>query len=344
MELLDRYLEAIRKHLPWRRQDDILAELRANLVSQLEEREAELGRPLTPSESEDWLRDLGSPVQMAARYQSQQYLIGPQFFPIYLAVMRTALLWLGAVYICIWTISALTTAHAVKPALDIAYFLPLSLFLTAAVITVGFALTEFLSLHFPGRFARRAPKGDAWSPAGLLPVPTSAQRAGPPRTRAGAIAGLALCVIFLAWWLLVPSYPYALLGPDAALWLGSPIECAPILIFFYWWIAATTALQACWRAIDLARGAWAGRNRLEQRVISLFGLIPTILMVSARGHAYLRLRQPAPHGFDPATLAGLNSFIHFFSCLVLAVLLLHLAWDCTQSSLRYYRRHAPAHA
>ena len=47
MELLDRYLEAVKKHLPWQRQDDIIAELRANLEAQLEDKEAGLGRPLT---------------------------------------------------------------------------------------------------------------------------------------------------------------------------------------------------------------------------------------------------------------------------------------------------------
>ncbi|HEY1901143.1 MAG TPA: hypothetical protein VGG56_01855 [Terracidiphilus sp.] len=53
MEFLDRYLEAVKKHLPWQRQDDILAELRANLESQLEEKEEALGRPLTQAEAED---------------------------------------------------------------------------------------------------------------------------------------------------------------------------------------------------------------------------------------------------------------------------------------------------
>jgi len=42
---LDRYLQAVKKHLPSRRQDDIIAELRANMESQLEDKEAELGRP-----------------------------------------------------------------------------------------------------------------------------------------------------------------------------------------------------------------------------------------------------------------------------------------------------------
>jgi hypothetical protein len=80
MELLDRYLQAVKKHLLLRRQDDIIAELRANLESQLEDKEAELGRPLTTGEAEDWLRTLGPPMMVAARYQTQQYLIGPTLF------------------------------------------------------------------------------------------------------------------------------------------------------------------------------------------------------------------------------------------------------------------------
>jgi hypothetical protein len=82
MELLDRYLEAVRKHLPWQRQDDIIAELRANLEAQLDEKEASLGRPLTAAEAEAWLKQLGSPILMAAPNQPQQYLIGPAIFPI----------------------------------------------------------------------------------------------------------------------------------------------------------------------------------------------------------------------------------------------------------------------
>ena len=90
MELLDRYLEAVRKHLPWQRQDDIIAELRANLESQLEEKEEALGRPLTQAEMEEWLKKLGSPIQVAAGYQTHQYLIGPNIFPTYRYVLKLA--------------------------------------------------------------------------------------------------------------------------------------------------------------------------------------------------------------------------------------------------------------
>jgi len=59
MELLDRYLQAVRKHLPWKRQEDIVAELRANLESQLDEKQGELGRPMTLTEAEAWIKQLG---------------------------------------------------------------------------------------------------------------------------------------------------------------------------------------------------------------------------------------------------------------------------------------------
>ena len=46
MELLDRYLNAVRFWLPAAQQDDIIAELGDDIRSQIEEREATLGRKL----------------------------------------------------------------------------------------------------------------------------------------------------------------------------------------------------------------------------------------------------------------------------------------------------------
>src|ERR1700761_7774974 len=104
MELLERYLQAVKKHLPWQRQEDIIAELRANLESQIEERQEELGRTLTPVEEEQWIRGLGSPVQMAAHYQPLQYLIGPAIYPVYLYVLRLASIWAIIIYAIVSTV------------------------------------------------------------------------------------------------------------------------------------------------------------------------------------------------------------------------------------------------
>ncbi len=50
MELLDRYLQAVREYLLRNRRDDIVKELGDNILSQMEDKAAELGRPLTEAE------------------------------------------------------------------------------------------------------------------------------------------------------------------------------------------------------------------------------------------------------------------------------------------------------
>ena len=47
MDLLERYLNAVRFFLPQKNQDDIVRELSENLISQMEDRQEELGRPLS---------------------------------------------------------------------------------------------------------------------------------------------------------------------------------------------------------------------------------------------------------------------------------------------------------
>ena len=136
MELLDRYLEAVRKNLPWKRQDDLLAELRANLEAQLEDKESALGRSLTKEEAEAWVKQLGSPMQMAARYQPQQYLIGPALFPIYRLVLKTAFLWFTAIYAVVGVIQAAGSEDPSSALLGAAGRFPWQLLGVAAWITV----------------------------------------------------------------------------------------------------------------------------------------------------------------------------------------------------------------
>ncbi len=106
MELLDRYLQAVEFWLPKRQRQDIIAELSEDLRSQIEEKEAELGRKLKDEEVETILKRCGSPLTVASRYQPQRYLIGPTLFPVYRfvlgvlvlgAVVPRSLIWLGFV-------------------------------------------------------------------------------------------------------------------------------------------------------------------------------------------------------------------------------------------------------
>ena len=50
MELLDHYLKSVRSCLPAAQRDDIVSELSENIHSQIEDKEAELGRPLNEAD------------------------------------------------------------------------------------------------------------------------------------------------------------------------------------------------------------------------------------------------------------------------------------------------------
>ena len=87
MELIDRYLQAIRFWLPRKQRNDILAELSEDLRSQIEDKETELGRKMNNGELEALLKQIGDPLLVAERYLPQQHVVGPVLFPIYCFVL-----------------------------------------------------------------------------------------------------------------------------------------------------------------------------------------------------------------------------------------------------------------
>lgn len=92
MNLVDEYLRAVAILLPKAQRDDIIAELRDTILSRIEAREAELGRPLTDDETEAVLREVGHPVAVAARYrEGPQHVVGPALYPYWSFVVKVGL-------------------------------------------------------------------------------------------------------------------------------------------------------------------------------------------------------------------------------------------------------------
>jgi hypothetical protein len=94
MEVLERYLQAVKPLLPRDQREDIFAELESDLRSQFEERASELGRSLTEAEQEELLKEVGHPLILAGRYQPNRgtltfgrELIGAELFPFYQRVL-----------------------------------------------------------------------------------------------------------------------------------------------------------------------------------------------------------------------------------------------------------------
>ena len=92
MTLTEKYLKAVAAQLPAAGREDVIAELRDALMSRMEDREAELGRPLTEAEEEAVLREMGHPLAVAARFGAgPHHVVGPELYPWWLFGVKTAL-------------------------------------------------------------------------------------------------------------------------------------------------------------------------------------------------------------------------------------------------------------
>jgi hypothetical protein len=92
MTLTEKYLKAVAAQLPAAGREDVIAELRDDLMSRMEDREAELGRPLTEVEEEAVLREMGHPLAVAARFGAgPHHVVGPELYPWWLFGVKTAL-------------------------------------------------------------------------------------------------------------------------------------------------------------------------------------------------------------------------------------------------------------
>lgn len=92
MDLVNEYLRAVAALLPKAQREDIVAELRDTILSRIEERESELGRPLNDDEVEAVLREVGHPVVIAARYrEGPQHVVGPTLYPYWLFVLKAGI-------------------------------------------------------------------------------------------------------------------------------------------------------------------------------------------------------------------------------------------------------------
>jgi hypothetical protein len=104
MTLAERYLKAVAAQLPKANREDIVAELRDAIQTRMEDREEELGRPLTEADEEAVLREFGHPLSVAARYGSgPQHVVGPELYPWWMFGVKVGLMAL----VCITVISAI---------------------------------------------------------------------------------------------------------------------------------------------------------------------------------------------------------------------------------------------
>jgi hypothetical protein len=252
MNLVDRYIAAVRRNLPRDRAADISAELHDLIVSRIEDREAVLGRPLDEDETKAQLRDFGHPWVVAARYWKQQYLIGPDVFPFYLSVLRIVLAVVVAIFVVAATVNLLFNNEDLLHAIGQAFAgLWISALINVAIVTIVFVTLE--RAGFPAEHLRK------WDPGNLAELKDP--QPGPWKS---AIE-VALTIGLLLWWSGLFHIPYAG-GRDFHL------VSSQVFITLYWPIFVLIAARLVHNLVQWLRPRWRMLRTALAALTTLGGL------------------------------------------------------------------------
>jgi len=235
MELLERYLQAVRTYLPMSQQEDILKELRENLRGEIEDRESALGRALNEGELAEILKKHGHPLLVATRYRSRASLSG-HALPFLLAGDENILAIVGVGY----AVSVLVLIAQGKPFIEVlgallnyvGAVLP-----TFAIVTIIFRRSGHRQLEIPAsRKSNQVTNENStrarcrcWRPASDFPDGKI--------SRFKTAFELFFSAAFLLWWVRVnPIRKLALfvvLGP-VGLSDKIPFQLGPVWNIIYW--------------------------------------------------------------------------------------------------------------
>jgi hypothetical protein len=323
MDLTDRYLDAVAILLPKNQRGDIIAELRDVLMNRSEERAETLGRPLTQGEEIALLRDYGHPLLVAARYGRQQYLVGPELYPLYAFAVKVQL----AIIACSALITALARAVFGHFNAGEAIGAGLGVLWTGGIISVGVLTVIAWGLQ---RQNVRPSFLDRWSPNELPRRPRFRRE-----NWFDHLAGLIVQTVFILWWvkLLPPHIPYF---NDVPLGSGQTLSLtlAPVWQSLYWPVLILALASAASRVVKLlGAGQSAATRGFDFALqVGVFG----VAWIALRGGPWV-----LASGLDSAALAKIDGGVNIGVEVTLVVVLVTAVGRAAYNAWRVFRP-APA--
>ena len=263
MELVERYLQAVKAALPGKQSDDIVQELRDSILSQVEERESTLGRPLNSSEIAEILKKMGNPMTLASRYGGRRQIIGGSLFTIYWKVLTWAL----TIALVAHAATSIAIAASGKPfgeSLAVFFHFPGVALKVFAIVTLVFAALDLLG-------ARLRPC-DHWDPFKLPALVKKPAR----KSKFDLVVQLVLQAVFSAWWLTGLHYQYLVLGPGANF-----IRFGPIWLKIYPLFVVAASIDIGLTALALMRPDWVQPARAVRLLKHALGLLLLFLLANA---------------------------------------------------------------
>jgi hypothetical protein len=259
MDLIDRYVAEVGRHLPRKNRNDIQAELRSVLEDNLEARSN--GAP-TEGDVITLLKEYGSPRKVAASYWPEgQYLIGPRLYPLFQLVAGIVLTVLVIVQLILFGITAVFHPEA-SPGLAFFGDLLGEILSALGAIVLTFAILQRLDVQ---------PKmeDDDWNPKDL-----PAKRDNETINRAGVVVEIIFTMVIIIL-LVMGLYRTGIFN-----WPGAEIILNPVILKYAPLIILSSLLSIGLDVILLWRGRWETASYLAKIGLNLFGVYILGLLIS----------------------------------------------------------------
>ena len=316
MDMLDRYLGAVRSYLPKSlsraQQNDIIAELEENLRARMDDREAELGHPLSGDEENAILQRHGHPMLVAGRYQANQgrvafgrELIGPALFPVYLRTLWIVVAISLGIYAVVVTVLALTGNPLTAG--DI---------LTSVIMQAAIQFVVLTAIFTVANQYLPTMRWDARSLSAPRPsqASQSPERQGERVSRVESWAEIVGIVVMVGWLWFAYNQPFLLFGPALENYRLAPIwqqAALPTLLVL--------GISVARAVVNLFRPEWVRLKRAVSVLADIAALGIVLFLLQADTWVTLANGSAAP--------GSANEFVYYGLLSTAAVFVLVIAWD-----------------
>jgi len=306
MELIDRYLQSVKWMLPLKQRNDVIRELSDEILSQVEEKESALVRPLTEDEQVALLKELGHPLLLAARYRKQRYLIDPTIFAIYWMVLRLVLV-VVFVAMAVAAVAVAATGQGLGKSLGMLVQYPIAALSVFAWVTLVFVVLDVVQVKF-GFFSK-------WDPR-TLPKLTKRE---PKTSMTESIAALVFGAIFGVWWLVGLKHQFLIFGPGV-----HAIHFGPVWQTLYPLFVVLVIADMVHHTVNVVRPAWE-KGRVAIRIFfRALNLLVLYFLINAKD--LLLPGEAAPPNLQPI-MNGLNTALHIGAIAAAIAIVAQIAWD-----------------
>ncbi|HET9910759.1 MAG TPA: hypothetical protein VFQ13_02660 [Anaerolineales bacterium] len=330
MNLIDKYIAEVGKHLPRRNRADIEAEIRSTLEDMLDEhseREQTQG-PVDDAAVIELLKEYGAPRKVAESYVGPRYLIGPRMYPFFEMVTRIVFAVLIAVTV-VGLVVGLVQSGASGPEF-------LKTLGNSALSLLGGLMSAFGNIVLVFAILERVlPKTDFekemedWDPKELASEPDPDKLDLPDHIFSIIFTVLGLVILNL--------YPniIAIRFENNGTWVSIPIFTQAFFQFLPW-INIMGLLQILFNGFMLSQKEWTAPTRILSILMDIAQLVLLVAIMKTPG-----IFESIPEALTALGIREaadvLSQLFKFIPMLIIGVVTIVTVIKIVQSSLRLFK-------